>query len=142
MDFKCIPTRHQHNSRNRFNKTPTGLLTHAGQIDQYNQKVYTDENGNEWHLLKWYHSIFHNPIKNLKFQYYHCDEHPNVKECSSEIIVPKKYVEHEFDGTSKIHSVYVQDGSFNFKDFKKTNHIAHFFADILPTALYCSCIGK
>lgn len=137
---KCVPSKQQHNARNDFNIIPSGELHYDGSLDQFKQKVFKDQLKREWHQLKWYHSIFHNPAKNIKLQYYHSDDDPNI-ETSSEIIVNKKMIKY-IDDDETIHPIYIFDGSYNYKDFRKSNHFAHFMADILPNVLYCSCVGK
>lgn len=140
-----VPSKKEHISRNNFNMVPSGELYCRGEKDQYNQKVFIDKEGRRWHQLKWYYSIFHNPIKNIKLQYYHYEDRNDKllknPKGSSEIIVNKKMVSKVGD-KELIHPIYIFNGSYNYKDFRKTNQFAHFMADILPNVLYCSCIGK
>jgi len=135
-NFNKVPSKHQHIIRNNFNKQPIGILIYQGNKDEYGQKIFIDEYQKEWHELKWYNSIFHNPIVNKKFVYYHTDN----TNLSSEITVPKKYIEHIPDGSERFHSMDTDEGSFNYRDFYKTSRIAHFLADVLPNAIYCSCV--
>ena len=143
-NFKCVPSKYQHVTRNNHNIFPTGELIHTGEIDTNKHKIYIDGTGRIWRELKWYHSIFHNPVKNIKLQYYHSDD-PEMNNSigSSEIIVAKSKIAHDKNnGTSKIHPIYIFNGSYNYRDFSKTSHTSHFFADVFPTVRYCSCVGK
>jgi len=114
-DFKYIPSKKLHVSRNNYNIVPTGTLKFKGEFDKYDQKVYIDEIGRKFHELKWYHSIFHNPVKNIKLQYYHCDlpieiinQYPYPDTGSSEIIVQKNYIKIIENNELHIHSSHIQ----------------------------------
>ena len=138
-----IPSKDQHTNRNIYNKHPVGDLTFYGMIDEWGQNVYVDESGKRWHELKWYNSIYHNPIKNIKMQYYHSDIPEYCHSLSSsEIIVPKSKLVHGHSEEIKIYNNDIKIGSYNFKDFKKAGRIKHFLADVFPVVLYCSCIGE
>lgn len=145
---KFFPSKYQHISRNKHNIIPVWGLTSTEDKDQHKQSIFIDAVGREWRKLKWYHALFHNPAKNAKFVYYHCDN-KNAgcafdPKCtgSSEVIVPKKYIAINPDKSQTISILNIYSGSYNYKDFRKTSHFAHFFADVLPVALYCSCVGK
>ena len=141
-DFKCIPTRLQHNNRNEYNIFPAGSLAFHGELDPKNRKIYIDEEGRKWVEMFWYHSMFHNPVKNIKLQHYDCDEITRKGSIgSSEVKVPKKFVAIHSDIYHTIDSSHIISGSYNYRDFEKVGHFAHFWADVLPTAFFCSCIG-
>lgn len=139
-NIRCMPTLKQHRLRNTYNLHPNGTLMFHGTLDEWGQKVYIDETGKRWHEMFWYYSIFHNPIKNIKLQYYHSDdpETPYSVE-SSEVTVPKKDLICQPDGTIIIHNEFIKTSSFNYKDFRKSSNTKHFFADVIVVVLYCKC---
>jgi hypothetical protein len=129
--------------RNDFNILPSTKLTHSnGELDEYKQKIYKDTFGNEWHEMKWYNNLLHCPANNIKLIHY-CKDIEEGHLGSSEIIVAKKNIEtNQETGNLYIHTFNIEEGSYNYKDFKKAGHWPHFVEDVLPVILYCSCIGK
>lgn len=129
---KWFPSRQLHCTRNNYNVIPAGTLT-----AQTPYHSFVDESGNIWSVDPWYYTLFHNPIKNVKFINYAS----NVDTLgSSEIIVRKKNID-KGDKVWRIAQKDIEIGSFNYRDLKKTSQIKHLIADALPVLVYCTCVG-
>jgi hypothetical protein len=116
QNYKLIPTRKQHMSRNKYNILP------ANKLRLLKEPYYIDDNHIMWRKRAFLQSLFHNPFKNYTF------ETMNPKKVSSsEAIIIKS----DFDkGIMRF-----RNGTFNFYS-SYTHPIEHFFADVLPIALY------
>ena len=112
-----IPTLKTHRFRNKHNILPVGRLKLVK--DPY----YVDDNNITWKKRTFLHSIFHNPFKNYTFETIDSKK----RSSSSEAIISKS----DFDkGRMRF-----KNGSFNYYS-SYTHPVSHFFADVLPIALY------
>ncbi len=127
---KNYPSKVLHYSRNTFNQNPSGNL----ELEETNNTIqFVDiTNGQIWTKMPWYYNIFHNPIANVKLLNYDCDFVPNALS-SSEIIVCKKNI---INNCIDISLIDYSKGSFNYRDFSKSNPWRHFVADIIPDVCY------
>lgn len=116
MNYDKIPTKKVHMNRNKHNVLPSKRLKLV------KDDIYVDENRKTWMKRPFYLSLFHDPLKNYVFETIN-----SKKASSSEAIIKKS----NFDkGVMKF-----ENGSFNF--YSSHNHpVDHFFADVLPDALY------
>jgi hypothetical protein len=116
QNYNKIPTRKEHQSRNKYNILP------AKNLKLLKEPYYVDDNHVTWIKRSFFRSIFHNPFKNYTF------ETMNSKQISSSEAV---ILASDFD---KGHT-HFKNGSFNY--YSSYNHpIDHFFADVLPIGLY------
>jgi len=116
QNYNKIPSRKQHRSRNKDNILP------AKKLKLFKDPYYIDDNDVMWIRRSFLHSIFHNPFKNYTFETI-----DSTKVSSSEAVILKS----DFDKGL----MCFKNGSFNY--YSSYNHpIDHFFADVLPIALY------
>ena len=114
--YKEIPALKKHRFRNKHNVLPVGRLKLVK--DPY----YVDDNNIIWQRRTFLHSIFHHPFKNYTFETI-----DSKKRSSSEAIISKS----DFDKNR----MRFKNGSFNYYS-SYTHPVSHFFADVLPIALY------
>ena len=116
QNYGKIPSLQKHRSRNKDNILPAGRLRLVREPD------YVDDNNIIWRKRTFLQSVFHHPFKNFTF------ETVNPKKISSsEAVILKS----DFDkGRMRF-----KNGSFNYYS-SFTHPIDHFFADVLPIALY------
>lgn len=114
--YKEIPTIKKHRFRNKHNILP------ARKLKLVKEPYYIDENHITWIKRAFLHSIFHNPFKHYTFETI-----DSKKISSSEAII----LASDFDkGRMRF-----KNGTFNYYS-SYTHPISHFFADVLPIALY------
>ncbi len=128
----CSPSYESHCSRNDYNTIPTfDMQCIGGQPGQKYSVYYDARTDTRWIMMPWYLSVFHNPCKNCKLLCYDADVIDGATG-SSEIILPKSALHDNLLDISMI-----KQGSYNYY----THGIRHFFADILPVALYFKMVG-
>jgi len=114
--YKEIPTLKEHRVRNKHNILP------AKKLKLVKDPYYVDDDNITWKKRTFLHSIFHNPLKNYTFETMN-----SKKVSSSEAII----LASDFDkGRMRF-----KNGSFNYYS-SYTHPVSHFFADVLPIALY------
>jgi|LakMenEpi03Aug12_release.lakeMendotaPanAssembly.Ray.scaffolds.fasta_scaffold218767_2 hypothetical protein len=114
--YKEIPTFKKHRFRNKHN------ILLAGRLKLVKGPYYVDDNNITWKKRTFLQSIFHNPLKNYTFETVN-----SKKVSSSEAVILKS----DFDrGRMRF-----KNGSFNYYS-SYTHPVSHFFADVLPIALY------
>lgn len=148
---KLLPSVQAHFERNNYNCIPgeAGRLTEnaveyseegccecccKAQHLQVFRDTFTASN---WVIQPWWLSVFHKPWKNFKLIAHDHDVTEGALG-SSEIIIPKSAVLKDEDGNLTINCSEIVRGSYNYR----TRGARHFFADVLPSVLYCKCIGK
>jgi hypothetical protein len=131
-----ISSRETHLMRNEFNVFPSSLVLESNTFSIQGKrfdKVFSDvESGMEWVKMPWHLSIFHQPWKNYKFVSFDSNIVPGSPG-SAELITPKKSI---IEG--KVNLAESKPGSYNFKH----SGFGHFLSDVLPTLIYCKCIGN
>lgn len=116
QNYSKIPTLKKHRVRNKHNILPVGRLKLV------KEPYYVDANNITWVKRTFLHSIFHSPFKNYTFETMN-----SKKVSSSEAVILKS----DFDkGLMRF-----KNGFFNYYS-SYTHPISHFFADVLPIALY------
>ena len=116
QNYSKIPTLKKHRFRNKHNILP------AKKLKLMKDPYYVDANNITWKKRTFLHSIFHNPFNNYTFETIN-----SKKVSSSEAII----LASDFDkGRMRF-----KNGSFNYYS-SYTHPVSHFFADVLPIALY------
>jgi hypothetical protein len=120
-----IPSREDHKSRNKRNVLPLGKLRHI------KDNIYIDESGVAWIKRPYYRNLLHNPLKYYTFE--------------TAIDATKGTTSKNTSTSTSEASILISDfekGKMNFEDesynyYSSFDHpVSHFFADMLPIALY------
>ena len=121
----CIPSRVKHYMRSNFGRIPRGRFTPANNTDEFSRLVYFDDNQRNWSVIKPCCSCCQSANSTLLVNY--DDDIIAVGLGSTEVRV-----------INMLHEDYViERKTHNYRDPNKTSYIKHFFADIIPTILYC-----
>lgn len=118
LNYSKIPSFEKHITRNKYNIFPKGKLINIKDDE------YIDENNIIWIKRGFLNSLLHNPFKNYIFETY-----DKKIISSSEVEILKKNFEN--DNQNFKASSFNYYSSFN-------SPISHFFADVLPIAIYLS----
>lgn len=113
----AMPSRADHEDRNRYNKLPVGNLR-----QQNNDNVFVDSAGTLWIQRPFIMSLSHHPTKNYVFESY-----DKSSPSSSEAVAQKSL----FDQGKQVFT----NGSFNFHS-PYHNPVLHFFIDMMPSFFY------
>lgn len=120
-----------HFNRNKYNLKPEGTL-----ICRRQSMFVDDITGHTWLKMPWWYNIFHNPFTNVKMLHYDSNL-IDIAPGSSEIIVPKKYLQlNSHDGSVYVLNTDIKEGSYNYRDGFHGFYFKHFVADILPNLIY------
>ena len=117
-NYSKIPSFEEHITRNKYNIFP------KGEIVNMKDDKYIDENNIIWKKRGFLNSLLHNPFKNYIFETY-----DKKLVSSSEVEISKK----DFENGKQ----HFKTSSFNYYS-SFNSPISHFFADVLPIALYLS----
>ena len=119
-----IPSREDHANRNKHNVLPLGKLR------RIKDDIYMDESGVAWIKRPYYRNLLHNPLKYYTF------------ETAIDALKGKTGANSTSTSEASILKSDFEKGKMNFEDesynyYSSFDHpVSHFFADMLPIALY------
>jgi hypothetical protein len=138
---RYVPTKKVHSQRGDYQILPQSpQLIDTGRTRDYGKsrrKIFADiATGTEWVMEPWYLNMFHNPARNIKFI---CPDDTIIEGAlgSSECQIPRNDRRMTDEKIEIYLTAQLKSGSYNFR----TRGFAHFFADVLPSIIYCKCIG-